>query len=306
VPDSSKAPSSKVLKTLPAIEATSTLSRAVVQAVKAPHRPVLVVISGNEMGARKPVDQSLLIGRDPGCDFVLTDALVSSRHAMLEDRGDSWALVDLGSTNGMSVNGEKGKEFILQRNDKIVFGRTVLRFEMQDKLEQQYDELLEKLLNVDELSGLLLRRKFDADLNLTIESARAQQCPVGLLMMDLDGIKKINDSHGHLFGAYVIGESGRIIGEVLEGRGFASRFGGDEYVAALPGFDLGGAREVGEEIRRAVADHKFERESIPLHPGISVGVAAFPESATDAQTLFQRADEALYRAKRAGKNQVSS
>jgi diguanylate cyclase (GGDEF)-like protein len=293
------------MKTIPALEATSTLSRAVVQAVKAPHRPVLVVISGNEMGAKKPVDRSLLIGRDPASDLVLTDALVSSRHAMIEDRGDSWALVDLGSTNGMSVNGEKGKEFILQRNDKIVFGRTVLRFEMQDQLEQKYDELVEKLLNIDELSGLYMRRKFDADLHLAIESARAQQSPVGLLMMDLDGIKKINDSHGHLFGAYVIGESGRIIGKVLEGRGFASRFGGDEYVAALPGLDLARTRDVGEEIRRAIGEHKFEREGIPLRPGISIGAAAFPESAADAVALFQRADEALYRAKRAGKNQVS-
>jgi diguanylate cyclase (GGDEF)-like protein len=306
VPDSSKAPSNRVLKTLPAIEATSTLSRAVVQAVKAPHRPVLLVISGNEMGARKPVDQSLLIGRDPACDFVLTDGLVSSRHAMLEDRGDSWALVDLGSTNGMSVNGEKGKEFKLKSNDKIVFGRTVLRFEMQDQLEQKYDELVEKLLNVDELSGLYVRRKFDADLHLAIESAKVQRSPVGLLMMDLDGIKQINDSHGHLFGAYVIGESGRIIGRVLEGRGFASRFGGDEYVAALPGFDLAEVRAVGEEIRRAVAEHAFQREGVPLRPGISIGAAAFPESAGDAVALFQHADEALYRAKRAGKNQVST
>jgi diguanylate cyclase (GGDEF)-like protein len=125
-------------------------------------------------------------------------------------------------------------------------------------------------------------------------------------MMDLDGIKKINDSHGHLFGAYVIGESGHIIGRVLEGRGFASRFGGDEYVAALPGFDLPGARGVGEEILRAIGAHEFEREGVPLRPGISIGAAAFPESAADAQALFQRADEALYRAKRAGKNQVSS
>ncbi len=223
---------------------------------------------------------------------------------MLEDRGDSWALIDLGSTNGMSVNGEKGKEFVLQRNDKIVFGRTVVRFEMQDQLEQAYDELVDKLLNVDDLSGLYVRRKFDAELNLAIEAARAERQPVGLLMMDLDGIKKINDSHGHLFGAYVIGESGRVIGRVLEGRGFASRFGGDEFIAALPGLDLAGARGVGEEIRRAVADHKYERENIPLRPGISIGAAAYPESAADADTLFQRADEALYRAKRAGKNQV--
>jgi diguanylate cyclase (GGDEF)-like protein len=294
------------MKTLPALEATSTLSRAVVQAVKAPHRPVLVVISGNEMGARKAVDRSLLVGRDPSCDFVLTDALVSSRHAMLEDRGDAWALVDLGSTNGTSVNGEKGKEFALKQNDKIVFGRTVVRFEMQDQLEQAYDELVEKLLNVDDLSGLFVRRKFDADLKLAIESARVQASPVGLLMMDLDGIKKINDSLGHLFGAYVIGESGRVIGRVLEGRGFASRFGGDEYVAALPALDLARSCAVGEEIRLAIADYKFEREGVPLRPGISIGVASFPESAADAETLFQRADEALYRAKRAGKNQVSA
>lgn len=295
-----------MLKTLPAIEATSTLSQAVVQAVKAPHRPVLVVISGNEMGARTPVDRSVVIGRDPACDLVLTDALVSSRHAMLEDRGDGWALMDLGSTNGTSVNGEKGKEFVLVRNDKIAFGHTVVRFEMQDELERAYDELVEKLLNVDDLSGLLLRRKFDADLKVAIEAARVQEEPLGLLMMDLDGIKKINDTHGHLFGAYVIGESGHVIGRVLAGRGFASRFGGDEYVAALPGLDLEGARAVGEEIRRAIAEHAFEREKISLRPGISIGAASFPESAEDAKSLFQRADEALYRAKRAGKNQVRS
>ena len=258
------------------------------------------------MGARKPVEESLVVGRDPGCDLVLTDALVSSRHAILEDRGDSWALIDLGSTNGTSVNGQKGKEFVLERNDKILFGRTVARFEMQDQLEQAYDELVEKLLNIDDLSGLYVRRKFDAELHLAIESARVERTPIALLVMDLDGIKKINDAHGHLFGAYVIGESGRIIGQVLDDRGFASRFGGDEYLAALPGVGLAGACAVGEEIRHAIAEHPFEREGVRLRRGISVGVAAFPENAADAQTLFQRADEALYRAKRAGKNQVST
>jgi diguanylate cyclase (GGDEF)-like protein len=294
-----------VLKTLPALEATATLSNAVVQAVKAPHLPVLVIISGNEMGVRKAVDRSVLIGRDPTCDLVLTDGLVSSRHALIEDRGDGWALVDLGSTNGTSVNGEKGKEFALSRNDKIVFGRTVIRFEMQDPLEQQYDQLVEKLLNIDDLSGLLVRRKFDSDLKIAIENARVQKTPLGLLAMDLDGIKKINDTHGHLFGAYVIGESGRLIGASIEGRGFATRFGGDEYIAAMPGMDLAATLAMGEEIRRVIAEHAFEREGIPLRPGISIGVASFPESANDAESLFQCADEALYRAKRGGKNQVS-
>jgi two-component system cell cycle response regulator len=292
------------MKTLPAMEATSTLSNAVVQAVKAPHRPLLVVIAGEDLGVKKPVEQSLLIGRDPACDLVLRDALISSRHALLEDRGDSWTLVDLGSTNGTSVNGQKGSEFVLSRNDKIVFGRTVVRFEMQDSLEQAYDELVERLLNIDDLSGLYVRRKFDVDLKIAIEMARAHNRTLGLLAMDLDGIKKINDTHGHLFGAYVIGESGRVISRVIEGIGFATRFGGDEYIAALPQTDLAAALGIGEQIREAIATHPFEREGIPLRPGISIGAAAFPESASDAESLFQRADEALYRAKREGKNRV--
>lgn len=294
------------MKTLPALDISSTVARAVEQAERAPHRPVLVVISGQEVGTRRPVDASLIIGRDPDVDLVLTDVLVSSRHALLEDRGDSWTLIDLGSTNGTSVNGEKGSDFVLHNGDKIVFGATVVRFEMQDRLERAYDEHLEKLLNVDELSGLLLRRKFDLDLKVALDAARAGNTPVGLLMMDLDGIKAINDTHGHLFGAYVIGESGRVIGRVLDQRGFASRFGGDEFIAALPGDRLDAAVAIGEEIRAAIGAFPFEREGISLRPGISIGAAAFPESASDAEGLLQRADEALYRAKRAGKNRVSA
>jgi pSer/pThr/pTyr-binding forkhead associated (FHA) protein len=167
----------------------------------------------------------LIVGRDPDVDLVLTDALVSSRHALIEDRGDSWALVDLGSTNGTTVNGEKGSEFVLATGDKIVFGATVVRFEMQDRLERAYDEHVEKLLNVDELSGLLMRRKFDLDLKVALDAARAANQPLGLLMMDLDGIKSINDTHGHLFGAYVIGEAGRVIGRGRRVHRGAAEFG---------------------------------------------------------------------------------
>jgi two-component system, cell cycle response regulator len=294
------------MKTLPALDISKVVSRAVEQAERAPHRPVLVVISGQEVGTRRPIDGSLIIGRDPDIDLVLSDALVSSRHALIEDRGDSWTLVDLGSTNGTTVNGEKGSEFALKHGDKIVFGSTVVRFEMQDRLERAYDEHLDKLLNVDELSGLLLRRKFDLDLKVALDAARTNNQPLGLLMMDLDGIKPINDTHGHLFGAYVIGESGRVIGRVLDKRGFASRFGGDEFIAALPGDTLEVSLAIGEEIRAAIAAHPFEREGVPLRPRISIGAAAFPEIANDAEGLLQRADEALYRAKRAGKNRVSS
>jgi diguanylate cyclase (GGDEF)-like protein len=123
--------------------------------------------------------------------------------------------------------------------------------------------------------------------------------------MDLDGVKGINDTHGHLFGAHVIGESGKLIGRIIAGRGIGCRFGGDEYLAAFSGLDTASAVQIGEQIRQAIAAHPFEKDGIPLRPGISIGAASFPDdTAEGARALFQRADEALYRAKQGGKNRV--
>src|SRR4051812_26530657 len=109
------------------------------KAVKAQHRPSLLVMSGKEIGHRAAVEQSVLVGRDPDCDLVLTDAMVSWHHCSIEDREDAFALVDLGSTNGTALNGKKVAEEPLSPNDKIVLGgRIVVRFEIQDGLEQAY------------------------------------------------------------------------------------------------------------------------------------------------------------------------
>ncbi len=298
-------PAPPAARTLRAEYEGSALSRAVLEAIKTQQSPVLVLISGKDVGRRYNLHGSVLIGRDPAAGVSLpNDRLVSWHHARIEDRGDGFWLVDLGSTNGSLVNGEKTAECELKPNDKVVFGGTVLRFEMQSQIERAYDQQLERLLNTDDLSGLLLRRRFDADAEAMIETARLAGGSVGLLVMDLDGVKRINDTHGHLFGAYVIGEAGKLIGRVIGERGLASRFGGDEYVAAFPGLDCERTALVGEEILRALNAHPFEREGITLRPGISLGVAAYPEAGADLPTLFHSADEALYRAKQAGKNRV--
>jgi two-component system, cell cycle response regulator len=273
--------------------------------IKAPHRPALVVATGEQAGTRTALDRSIVIGRDPMAELVLTDALVSWHHARVEDRGDSWTLVDLDSTNGISVNGEPCTERRLNPNDRIVIGSTAILFQLQDGLSQALNENVENLLNVDDLSGLLVRRKFDSELERLLEFARRQSESVALLVMDLDGVKKINDTHGHLFGAYTIGEAGRLIGRVISGTGVGCRFGGDEYLAALPGLDRDDAVLVAERILASVHDHHFEKDGIRLNPGISIGVAAFPRDARDAEELFQAADKAMYNAKQAGKNRVA-
>src|SRR5690606_26665182 len=154
--------------------------------IKASAANVLVVIAGAEIGQRVVVDRSLTLGRHPDCDLVLSDPLVSSFHARIEDRGDSWTLVDLDSTNGTRVDGEPAKEVALGPGFKIGVGNTVLRFESQDHVDQKYAEVLEQLLNVDDLSGLYVRRKFDAELARAVQAASQQGTPVGLVVMDLD------------------------------------------------------------------------------------------------------------------------
>jgi diguanylate cyclase (GGDEF)-like protein len=292
-----------VPRTLPASESPD-LANEVRRRIKAPHRPVLVVLSGNEMGKRVVVERSLLIGRDPDADLMLTDALVSWHHARIEDRGDSWTLVDLDSTNGVIVNGVALSERVLASNDQIVIGGTAISFELQDAVKQAFNESVEHMLNIDDLSGLFVRRKFDSELERLVNVARQQKESLVLLVMDLDGVKKINDTHGHLFGAYVIGEAGRVIARVIQGQGVGCRFGGDEYLAALSELDADGGVEVAQNILDAIGRHPFKKDGIALAPGISIGVAAFPEDAADPTSLFEAADKALYRAKQSGKNRV--
>lgn len=258
------------------------------------------------MGEKIVVEESnAVIGRDPDAEVCIDDAGVSWEHARIEDQGGSWSLIDMGSTNGTVVNGQKVEERPLQHGDKLVFGTTMVRFEVQDAADQAFDEFVTRLLNVDDLTGLYLRRRFDAELKQMLVRAQRDHQQLGMLVMDLDGIKAINDANGHEFGAFAISHAGKVIGEVVGTRGIACRWGGDEFLAALPGHDIERTLAIGEEVRAAIAAHHFEHDDIVLRPGISAGASAYPAQAANAEALFRNADEAMYRAKRAGKNRVS-
>jgi len=295
-----------VARTLQLSEGESLRHHALAAAEERKRRPVCVVILGQDVGERARVaGSSFSIGRSNSCDLVLTDLRISSRHCLIEDRGDGFALIDLGSTNGTSCNGAVvDAERMIVPNDRIAVGDTVLRFEVQDAMDAAYDEAMQRLIHIDDLTGLYQRRRFDRELDELIVYARNENLPLGMLVLDLDGLKTINDTHGHLFGAYVIATTGKLIGSSIPPNAIAARFGGDEYVVACPDLDLAATTEVAQAIHAAVNAHEFEREGVTLRPGISIGVTCFPEHAHDPLALFSCGDRALYGAKRGGRNRV--
>jgi len=175
---------------------------------------------------------------------------------------------------------------------------------------------LQQLSITDDLTGLLNLRGFEDRLVPAIRKSRENGSPFSILVLDVDRLKSINDTHGHRAGA----DSVRTVGSLIRGRlpagGFACRFGGDEFVVALPGQDRVAATDTAESLRRAVhaAAPRLAGTRFPTGTlSISVGLASqvrFDESAealTDRQrgeALFRSADQALYQAKASGRNQV--
>ncbi|HLK36262.1 MAG TPA: GGDEF domain-containing protein [Polyangiaceae bacterium] len=269
--------------------------------------PSLVVILGPDVGQRVILDRSVDLGRDPTSELPLHDDNVSWRHARVEDRGGGeFALVDHGSTNGTLLNGHPALGTVLKPGDRIFLGKTVVEVQ-KDALRDAQAAEVERLISIDDLSGLWVKRRFDAQLGSTVAAVLAGTVPaVSVIVMDMDGVKAINDTHGHAMGAYVIGETGHLIGARLGARGFATRFGGDEFAAAVPGASKASAIAIAEEIRADVSAHSYTRDGVRVRPGLSCGVATLPGDAADAEALFHAADQAMYRAKRAGKNRVAT
>ncbi|WP_394826404.1 diguanylate cyclase [Pendulispora albinea] len=294
------------LRTKP-LEDSNSFREALQAELRKHARPTLMVVAGPDVGMRLRLDRSVEVGRDPQASLPLRDESVSWRHVRIEDRGaGEWAVVDLSSTNGTLLNSVRVSDSSLKPGDRIFVGKTILEFQEQDAIREGFNAEVERLLSEDELSGLWVKRRFDAQLATTVSAVDiGSVAMVSCIVMDLDGVKGINDTHGHDMGAYVIGESGHVIGRVIGNRGFATRFGGDEFAAALPGVSKDEALRIADDIRVAIRAHVFQRNGVVVHPGISLGVASLPEDAGDAESLFRAADQAMYRAKRGGKNRVA-
>jgi diguanylate cyclase (GGDEF)-like protein/putative nucleotidyltransferase with HDIG domain len=159
---------------------------------------------------------------------------------------------------------------------------------------------------VDPKTGLFNARHFAAALAEEIQRAQRFDRPMSLIMADLDLLRDINNSYGHLAGDAVLRGIADVFRAQLRHYDVPARFGGEEFSILLPETPPEQAMEIAERIRRAVAQRTFDVEtsSEPIRATVSIGVAGFPKDGTDANELIHQADLAVYRAKLQGRNRV--
>ena len=159
----------------------------------------------------------------------------------------------------------------------------------------------------DPMTGLFNYRFLVEFLANQVAAARRETKPVSALMLDIDHFRDFNNNHGHAAGDHVLRILARILAKHVRASDLAARYGGEEFTVVLPGTDSSGAMLVGENIRTDVEDTSLRYGGKDLGSlRVSVGVATMPEHASTPDELLKRADEALYSAKRQGRNLVRS
>jgi len=194
----------------------------------------------------------------------------------------------------------------VDRNELTARVRTQLRKKRYaDRLRHNVQLSLEMAIT-DQLTGLHNRRYMERHLSNLISSAGKTSKPLAFLIMDIDYFKRVNDSHGHDIGDEVLREFSARIGANVRGIDLACRYGGEEFVVAMPDTDMSFAYTIAERLRRSVEATPFEISRDPKHLNItiSIGIAASEGEGDTAEALLHRADQALYRAKRDGRNRV--
>ncbi|BDU70310.1 hypothetical protein GETHOR_24110 [Geothrix oryzae] len=274
---------------------------------------VLVRYIGQPLGEMVPLPlEGLEIGRAPECGICLPEPEVSRRHARLEvaEDGASLALLDLGSTNGVYVNGRKAEATpspaILRPGDVLRVGGHAFKVKWLDLLERRYHQAPETPSALDAWTGVSSRAAVLHQLEAHFEWARRHHRPLSVILADLDHLGRLNETHGSPAGDRVIRAFGGHLLRRLRDRDSVGRLGGAEFLAVLPGTPSELALPAADDLRLALAEQGVELEDGRLiQATCSLGVADLKAGDPCSGAVLARADAALHRAKTGGRNRVA-
>ena len=282
--------------------------KAELKTIAPKHEPYLIQISGRETGQMHPLKgRRVRIGREPQCEIVLDDPHISRNHAEVQSFDDGKIVLrDLGSTNGIFVNGVRVQEQQLQDGDKILIGtRMYFKFEYQDAQDTSYQQNLFRAANIDNLTQLYNKKYFIDTLSKEFSFSRRNRQPLSLMMIDIDHFKKVNDTHGHVAGDHVLRSLGTYLLKHLRLENIGARYGGEEFAVILRNVASPLAFTIAERLRKAIEADPIQYRSKAIPITISVGIATFENGNFQTlEDLIQKADECLYEAKAAGRNRT--
>ena len=269
-------------------------------------QPQLVIIEGANVGSLISIgDVPVTLGREPSNFVVLNTVGVSRRHAVVRKEGDDITIEDLGSKNGTFVNREPISKLILGDGDLVFIGAATLKFLSAENVERTYYDHLHEVSAQDSLTGLPNRRYFDDFLTREIARYHPTDGGLALLVLDVDHFKQVNDNLGHLAGDHILRELAKVMSRGLRRSDFLARYGGEEFALVLPGTPRDNAAVIASKLRTKVEKHEFRYNGERVRVTISVGVAMWTMQMASHEEFIKLADEQMYRAKHAGRNQVA-
>jgi len=199
------------------------------------------------------------------------------------------------------INKMGGEEFTMEDEDNAL----MVSFQAAMAIEKSfYHEEVENLARTDGLTGLNNHRTFHEQLDIELKRVRRFGGHLALLLIDIDFFKKFNDTYGHQGGDVALKELAGVLKRNLRGIDSAGRYGGEEFTVILPQTDLNGAIKTAERIKKEVSSHPIVINGAKAHLTVSIGISIFPDDAMDKEDLIKAADDALYMAKRTGRNKI--
>jgi len=271
---------------------------------------VLIVISAKSaagIGRMHKLDKSeVVLGRSVDAEFQIEDDGISRKHAKVICDEGRFSLMDLGSTNGTFLNGNRVDVSPLHDGDKIQIGsNTVLKFSLQDQLDEQYQRSIYESATRDGLTRVFNKKYMLDSLRKEFAYCLRHRIPLSLAMFDVDHFKKVNDTYGHQAGDYVLARIAQRISEVVRAEDLFARYGGEEFALMLRETVEEQAYVAAERCRRIVDLTDFNFGGTPIKVTISVGIATLLDSDfSQPEDLISAADRFLYRAKKLGRNRV--
>jgi diguanylate cyclase (GGDEF)-like protein len=270
---------------------------------------MLTVLTGLNAGRLISVDGSpVTIGRAEDADLVVDETGVSRHHARVARTPEGGFYVeDLGSVNGTFVGANRVERAPLQRGDLLQLGpRLRMRFAIADAVDEALHQQLYDSSVRDPLTQIFNRRYLDGRLPAEVARARRGHGDLAILMIDVDSLKAVNDSFGHLAGDRALCAVAARIHRALRVEDVLVRYGGDEFVVLAVGTDRVDARQLAERVRRAVEGLHMSARGREVRITASIGVASLAELAANDEpaALLAAADARMYVAKESGKNRV--